>query len=104
MEIEEVVVIKFEWFVKVLVNVVKGVDLDFVWFIVEQGYFLVEVFDIVVVIIVKLWEFFVVEDVMLVEVNLLVWMFDYKIFVLDVKIIFDGNVDFCQFGYVEFED
>ncbi len=52
----------------------------------------------------KLWEVFVKEDALLVEVNPLVRTPDDQILALDGKVTLDANADFRQPGHAEFED
>ncbi len=103
-EIEEVAVTSPDRLAKVPVDAVKGVDLATARSIAEQGHLPAEVLDAAAVTIAKLWEVFVAEDALLVEVNPLVRTPDDQILALDGKVTLDGNADFRQPGHAEFED
>ncbi len=89
---------------KIPVDAVKGVDLAFARSIAEAGKLPAEVLDAAAVTIQKLWEVFVGEDALLVEVNPLVRTPDNEILALDGKVTLDANADFRQPGHAEFED
>jgi len=104
MEIEEVAATKPDRLAKVPVDAVKGVDVAFARSIAEQGHLPAEVLDAAAVTISKLWEVFVAEDAILVEVNPLVRTPDDKILALDGKVTLDGNADFRHPDHAQFED
>lgn len=104
MEIEEVAATKPDRLAKVPVDAVDGVDLAFAREIAQKGHLPEEVLDAAAVTIQKLWEVFVAEDALLVEVNPLVRTPDNQILALDGKVTLDGNADFRQPGHAEFED
>ncbi len=89
---------------KIPVDAVTGVDLAFARSIAEAGKLPAEVLDAAAVTIQKLWEVFVGEDALLVEVNPLVRTPNNEILALDGKVTLDANADFRQPGHVEFED
>ena len=60
--------------------------------------------DAAAVTIQKLWEVFINEDALLVEVNPLVRTPDDQILALDGKVTLDANADFRQPGHEAFED
>src|SRR3984885_11984290 len=68
MEIEEVAATKPDRLARVVVDAVKGVDLAFARSIAEQGHLPAAILDTAAVTIQKLWEVFVNEDALLVEV------------------------------------
>lgn len=104
MEIEEVAATKPERLARIAVDAVKGVDLAFAREIAEAGHLPAEVLDAAAVTIQKLWEVFVAEDTVLVEVNPLVRTPDDQILALDGKVTLDENADFRQPGHAEFAD
>ena len=104
MEIEEVAATKPDRLAKVAVDAVDGVDLAFARSIAEQGHLPEEVLDAAAVTIQKLWEVFVGEDALLVEVNPLVKTPDGEILALDGKVSLDANADFRQKDHAAFED
>jgi succinyl-CoA synthetase beta subunit len=104
MEIEEVAATKPERLAKIAVDAVAGVDLAFARSIAEQGHLPAEVLDAAAVTIQKLWEVFVQEDALLVEVNPLVRTPGDEILALDGKVTLDANADFRQPGHAAFED
>ena len=89
---------------RIPVDAVKGVDLAFAREIAEKGKLPAEVLDAAAVTIQKLWEVFINEDALLVEVNPLVRTPDDQILALDGKVTLDANADFRQPGHAEFED
>ncbi|WP_132993176.1 ADP-forming succinate--CoA ligase subunit beta [Gordonia zhaorongruii] len=104
MEIEEVAATKPDRLARIAVDAVKGVDLAFAREIAEKGHLPAEVLDAAAVTIQKLWEVFVAEDTLLVEVNPLVRTPDDQILALDGKVTLDGNADFRQEAHAAFED
>ncbi len=89
---------------KIPVDAVKGVDLAFARSIAEAGKLPAEVLDAAAVTIQKLWEVFIGEDALLVEVNPLVRTPDDQILALDGKVTLDENAAFRQPGHEAFED
>ncbi|OZF08786.1 succinate--CoA ligase subunit beta [Rhodococcus sp. 15-1154-1] len=89
---------------RIPVDAVKGVDLAFARDIAEKGKLPAEVLDAAAVTIQKLWEVFIKEDALLVEVNPLVRTPDDQILALDGKVTLDANADFRQAGHADFED
>ena len=104
MEIEEVAATKPERLAKIAVDAVKGVDLAFAREIAEKGHLPAEVLDAAAVTIQKLWEVFVAEDAILVEVNPLVRTPDDQILALDGKVTLDENAEFRQADHAAFAD
>ena len=89
---------------KIPVDAVKGVALAFARSIAEAGKLPAEVLDAAAVTIQKLWEVFIGEDALLVEVNPLVRTPDDQILALDGKVTLDENAAFRQPGHEAFED
>ncbi|MFT3659924.1 MAG: ADP-forming succinate--CoA ligase subunit beta [Gordonia sp. (in: high G+C Gram-positive bacteria)] len=104
MEIEEVAATKPDRLARIAVDATKGVDVATAREIAAAGHLPEEVLDAAAVTIAKLWEVFVAEDALLVEVNPLVRTPDDQILALDGKVTLDGNADFRQPGHTEFED
>src|SRR3546814_20297059 len=104
MEIEEVAATKPERLAKVPVDAVKGVDLAFARSIAEAGKLPAEVLDAAAVTIQKLWEVFIGEDALLVEVNPLVRTPDDQILALDGTLTIHENEAFRQPGHPDIED
>lgn len=103
-EIEQVAAETPEALAKVPVDATEGVSLEFARKIAEDGKLPAEVLDAAAVTIAKLWELFVKEDALLVEVNPLVRTPDDQILALDAKVTLDGNADFRQPEHEEFVD
>ncbi len=89
---------------RIPVDAVKGVDLAFARDIAEKGKLPAEVLDAAAVTIQKLWEVFINEDALLVEVNPLVRTPDDQILALDGKVTLDANADFRHEAHKDFED
>ncbi|WP_027504158.1 ADP-forming succinate--CoA ligase subunit beta [Rhodococcus sp. UNC23MFCrub1.1] len=89
---------------RIPVDAVKGVDLAFAREIAEAGKLPAEVLDAAANTIQKLWDVFIKEDALLVEVNPLVRTPNDEILALDGKVTLDANADFRQKGHAEFED
>jgi succinyl-CoA synthetase beta subunit len=101
MEIEELAVERPEALAKIPVDAVTGVDIEKAKEIALAGGFTAdrvtpEVFDQIVDVLVKLWETFVAEDALLVEVNPLVRDPKDKVTALDGKVSLDENAAFRQ--------
>ncbi|GGG17758.1 succinate--CoA ligase [ADP-forming] subunit beta [Rhodococcoides trifolii] len=89
---------------RIPVDAVKGVDLAFAREIAEAGKLPAEVLDAAANTIQKLWEVFIKEDALLVEVNPLVRTPTDEILALDGKVTLDANADFRHKEHAEFED
>jgi len=100
MDIEEVAEKTPEALAKVPVNAVEGVNIEKAREIVALAKFPAEVAEGLV----TLWETFVAEDALLVEVNPLVKTKDGRILALDGKVSLDENADFRQPGHEALED
>ncbi|WP_149361115.1 ADP-forming succinate--CoA ligase subunit beta [Lolliginicoccus suaedae] len=103
-EIEQVAVENPDALAKVPVDATEGVSLEFARQIAEQGKLPAEVLDAAAETIAKLWETFVAEDALLVEVNPLVRTPDDQILALDGKVTLDTNADFRQPDHEQFVD
>ena len=104
MDIEEVAATTPEKLAKVPVNAVEGVDIEKAREIVALAKFPAEVAEKVAEVLVTLWDTFVAEDALLVEVNPLVKTKDGRILALDGKVSLDENADFRQPGHEALED
>ncbi len=103
-EIEVTAVENPEALAKIPVDANKGVDLAFARSIAEQGGLPAEVLDSAAECITKLWDVFVKEDALLVEVNPLVRTPDDRILTLDGKVTLDANADFRHEDHADLED
>ncbi|MBR7826275.1 ADP-forming succinate--CoA ligase subunit beta [Actinospica sp. MGRD01-02] len=104
MEIEEIAVTKPEALAKVPVDATVGVTPEKAAEIVAAANFPADVADQVADVLVKLWQVFVQEDALLVEVNPLVKTPAGDILALDGKVSLDENAAFRQAGHAELED
>ncbi|MFG2891947.1 ADP-forming succinate--CoA ligase subunit beta [Streptomyces sp. NPDC048248] len=104
MDIEEVAEKTPEALAKVPVNAVEGVTIEKAREIVAQAKFPAEVAEQVAEVLVTLWETFVAEDALLVEVNPLAKVADGRIIALDGKVSLDENADFRQPEHEALED
>jgi succinyl-CoA synthetase beta subunit len=104
MEIEEIAVSKPEALAKVPVDATVGVTPDKAAEIVAAAKFPAEVAGQVADVLVKLWDVFVKEDALLVEVNPLVKTPSGEIIAVDGKVSLDGNADFRQPEHAALED
>ncbi|WP_406342940.1 ADP-forming succinate--CoA ligase subunit beta [Streptomyces sp. NBC_00648] len=104
MDIEEVAEKTPEALAKVPVNAVEGVNIEKAREIVAQAKFPADVAEGVAEAMVTLWDTFVAEDALLVEVNPLVKTKDGRILALDGKVSLDENADFRQPGHEALED
>lgn len=104
MDIEEVAAKTPEALAKVAVDSNEGVSIEKAREIVAQAKFPAEVAEGVAEAMVTLWETFVAEDALLVEVNPLVKTKDGRILALDGKVSLDENADFRQPGHEALED
>ncbi|GGC67840.1 ADP-forming succinate--CoA ligase subunit beta [Hoyosella rhizosphaerae] len=103
-EIEQVAVDNPDALAKVPVDATEGVSIEFAREIAEKGKLPAEVLDAAAETIAKLWDVFVKEDAVLVEVNPLVRTPDDQILALDGKVTLDENADFRQPGHEDFVD
>ncbi|MDB1087376.1 ADP-forming succinate--CoA ligase subunit beta [Streptomyces sp. ACA25] len=103
-EIEEVAANNPEALAKIPVDSIAGVDEAKAREIAEAAKFPADVIDQVVVALVKLWDVFIKEDALLVEVNPLVKTADGTIIALDGKVSLDANAEFRQPDHAALED
>ncbi|GEB48866.1 MULTISPECIES: ADP-forming succinate--CoA ligase subunit beta [Streptomyces] len=103
-EIEEVAATKPEALAKIPVDAIAGVTEEKAREIAEAAKFPAELIDQVANVLVKLWDVFVKEDALLVEVNPLVKTAEGKIIALDGKVSLDANADFRQPEHEALED
>ncbi|MEV5884036.1 ADP-forming succinate--CoA ligase subunit beta [Streptomyces sp. NPDC052020] len=101
MEIEEVAATRPEAVAKIAIDAIDGVDEAKAREIVEAAKFPAEVADQVVNVLVKLWDVFVKEDALLVEVNPLAKVASGDVIALDGKVSLDDN---AEFRHPEFEE
>ncbi|MEU3842395.1 ADP-forming succinate--CoA ligase subunit beta [Streptomyces sp. NPDC028635] len=94
MEIEEVAATRPEAVAKIDIDAIDGVDEAKAREIVEAAKFPAEVADKVVNVLVKLWDVFVKEDALLVEVNPLAKVASGEVIALDGKVSLDDNAEF----------
>jgi succinyl-CoA synthetase beta subunit len=104
MEIEEIAVTKPEALAKVPIDASVGVTPEIAAQIVAEAKFPAEVADQIADVLIKLWDVFVKEDALLVEVNPLVKTPEGTILALDGKVSLDENAAFRQAAQAEFED
>ncbi|GAA2941181.1 ADP-forming succinate--CoA ligase subunit beta [Streptomyces enissocaesilis] len=104
MDIEEVAEKTPEALAKVPVNAVEGVTIEKAREIVAQAKFPAEVAEGVAEVLVTLWDTFVAEDALLVEVNPLAKLADGRIIALDGKVSLDENAGFRQPDHEALED
>ncbi|MEE1939436.1 ADP-forming succinate--CoA ligase subunit beta [Streptomyces sp. TRM 70361] len=103
-EIEEVAATKPEALAKIPVDAVEGVTETKAREIVEAARFPAEIADQVVDVLRRLWDVFVKEDALLVEVNPLVKTGEGRIIALDGKVSLDANAEFRQPDHAALED
>ncbi|MGW7351727.1 ADP-forming succinate--CoA ligase subunit beta [Streptomyces phytohabitans] len=103
-EIEEVAATKPEALAKIPVDAIEGVTEEKAREIVAAAKFPAELTDQVVNVLQKLWDVFIKEDALLVEVNPLVKTGDGKVIALDGKVSLDENAEFRQPDHAELED
>ncbi|WP_328769176.1 ADP-forming succinate--CoA ligase subunit beta [Streptomyces sp. NBC_00286] len=89
---------------KVPVDANEGVSIEKAREIVAQAKFPAEVADQVADILVTLWDTFIKEDALLVEVNPLAKVASGKVIALDGKVSLDENADFRQPDHAALED
>ncbi len=101
MEIEEVAATRPEAVAKIAIDAIDGVDKAKAQEIVAAAKFPAEVADKVADVLVRLWEVFVKEDALLVEVNPLAKVASGDVIALDGKVSLDDN---AEFRHPEFEE
>ena len=104
MDIEEVAEKTPEALAKVPVDSNTGVTIEKAREIVAQAKFPAEVAEKVAEVLVKLWDTFVAEDALLVEVNPLAKVASGDVLALDGKVSLDANADFRQPEHAALED
>ncbi|MFI0940488.1 ADP-forming succinate--CoA ligase subunit beta [Streptomyces sp. NPDC021020] len=104
MEIEEVAANRPEAVAKTPIDAIDGVDKAKAQEIVAAAKFPAEVADQVADVLVGLWEVFVKEDALLVEVNPLAKVASGKVIALDGKVSLDDNAEFRHPDFEELHD
>ncbi|MFJ3928268.1 ADP-forming succinate--CoA ligase subunit beta [Streptomyces sp. NPDC090022] len=104
MDIEQVAEETPEKLAKVPVNANEGVTIEKAREIVELAQFPAEVAEKVAAVLVTLWDTFIAEDALLVEVNPLAKVANGDVIALDGKVSLDENAEFRQPGHEEFVD
>lgn len=104
MDIEEVAATTPEKLAKVPVNANEGVTIEKAREIVALAQFPAEVAEKVAEVLVTLWQTFIAEDALLVEVNPLAKVASGDVIALDGKVSLDENAEFRQPGHEEFVD
>jgi succinyl-CoA synthetase beta subunit len=104
MEIEQVAHEAPEKVAQVAIDANKGVDEATAREIVATAGFPADVADQIAAIAVQLWQTFVAEDALLVEVNPLAKVADGRVLLLDAKVTFDGNATFRHPDHEALED
>ncbi|MGW3729058.1 ADP-forming succinate--CoA ligase subunit beta [Streptomyces sp. F001] len=104
MEIEEVAATRPEAVAKIAIDAIDGVDEAKAREIVEAAKFPAEVADKVVNVLVKLWDTFIKEDALLVEVNPLAKVASGEVIALDGKVSLDDNAEFRHPDFEELHD
>ncbi|KUL36506.1 succinyl-CoA synthetase subunit beta [Streptomyces sp. NRRL F-4489] len=104
MDIEEVAATKPEALAKVPVDANEGVTKEKAQEIVAQAKFPAEVADKVADVLVTLWQTFIKEDALLVEVNPLAKVASGEVIALDGKVSLDANAEFRQPEHAALED
>jgi succinyl-CoA synthetase beta subunit len=104
MEIEEVAATKPEALAKIPVDAVEGVTEAKAREIVEAAKFPADLHDQIINVLVRLWDVFIKEDALLVEVNPLVKTPEGTILALDGKVSLDANAAFRQPEHEALED
>jgi succinyl-CoA synthetase beta subunit len=94
MDIEEVAATRPEAVAKTPIDAIDGVTPEKAREIVEAAKFPAEVADKVAAVLVKLWDVFIKEDALLVEVNPLAKVASGDILALDGKVSLDDNAEF----------
>ncbi|MFF4210546.1 ADP-forming succinate--CoA ligase subunit beta [Streptomyces sp. NPDC001796] len=101
MEIEEVAATRPEAVAKIAIDAIDGVDKAKAEEIVAAAKFPAEVADKVADVLVSLWQVFIKEDALLVEVNPLAKVASGDVIALDGKVSLDDN---AEFRHPEFEE
>ncbi|MFI6145317.1 ADP-forming succinate--CoA ligase subunit beta [Streptomyces sp. NPDC051109] len=104
MDIEQVAEETPEKLAKVPVNANEGVTIEKAREIVALAQFPAEVAEKVAEVLVTLWDTFIAEDALLVEVNPLAKVASGDVIALDGKVSLDENAEFRQPGHEEFVD
>jgi succinyl-CoA synthetase beta subunit len=104
MEIEEVAHTAPEKVAQIAIDANRGVDEATAREIVTTAGFPADVADQIAAIAVKLWQTFVAEDALLVEVNPLAKVADGRVLLLDAKVTFDANAGFRHPDHEALED
>ncbi|MEU5096715.1 ADP-forming succinate--CoA ligase subunit beta [Streptomyces sp. NPDC020996] len=104
MEIEEVAATRPEAVAKVAIDAIDGVDEAKAREIVAAAKFPAEVADKVANVLVKLWDTFIKEDALLVEVNPLAKVASGEVIALDGKVSLDDNAEFRHPDFEELHD
>ncbi|MEV8597429.1 ADP-forming succinate--CoA ligase subunit beta [Streptomyces sp. NPDC052012] len=104
MDIEEVAATRPEAVAKVAIDAIDGVDQAKAQEIVAAAKFPAEVADKVADVLVKLWDVFIKEDALLVEVNPLAKVASGDVIALDGKVSLDDNAEFRHPEFEELQD
>ncbi|MFI8190666.1 ADP-forming succinate--CoA ligase subunit beta [Streptomyces sp. NPDC085946] len=104
MDIEEVAATRPEAVAKVAIDAIDGVDQAKAQEIVAAAKFPAEVADKVADVLVKLWDVFIKEDALLVEVNPLAKVASGEVIALDGKVSLDDNAEFRHPDFEELHD
>ncbi|MFI6355975.1 ADP-forming succinate--CoA ligase subunit beta [Streptomyces sp. NPDC050743] len=104
MEIEEVAATRPEAVAKTPIDPIDGVDEAKAREIVAAAKFPAEVADKVANVLVKLWDTFIKEDALLVEVNPLAKVASGEVIALDGKVSLDDNAEFRHPDFEELHD
>ncbi|WP_031516366.1 ADP-forming succinate--CoA ligase subunit beta [Streptomyces sp. NRRL F-5123] len=104
MEIEEVAANRPEAVAKTPIDAIDGVDKAKAQEIVAAAKFPAEVADQVADVLVSLWEVFIKEDALLVEVNPLAKVASGQVIALDGKVSLDDNAEFRHPDFEELHD
>ncbi|AJE42105.1 ADP-forming succinate--CoA ligase subunit beta [Streptomyces nodosus] len=104
MEIEEVAATRPDAVAKTAIDAIDGVDLAKAQEIVAAAKFPAEVADKVADVLVRLWDVFVKEDALLVEVNPLAKVVSGEVIALDGKVSLDDNAEFRHPDFEELHD
>jgi succinyl-CoA synthetase beta subunit len=104
MEIEEVAATRPDAVAKIAIDAIAGVDKAKAQEIAAAAKFPAEVADQVADVLVKLWEVFLKEDALLVEVNPLAKVASGQVLALDGKVSLDENAEFRHPDFEELHD
>ncbi|MFD8813348.1 ADP-forming succinate--CoA ligase subunit beta [Streptomyces sp. NPDC059627] len=104
MEIEEVAATRPDAVAQTPINPIDGVDLAKAKEIVAAAKFPAEVADKVADVLVTLWDTFIKEDALLVEVNPLAKVASGDVIALDGKVSLDDNAEFRHADWAELHD